>query len=284
MKLATSSTRRRTTMIVAVAAVCVAPLMTFVSPAAAYQGVPPPTPQTFLQCPVNGTVSPTGKKVTACLVGDAQEGVIDIGLLDTTFHGPGIVDGGVNLQKAFNGVFNWSQALDEQSFTSPKQVLSVPVMTALGNPAGIEPPGQSQVYVVARQAGPILFGVSGGLVTVVPLSFQLENPLLGKDCFIGSVSDPITLNLTTGTSGALTGTPGSVVGGNDGNTLQTIGTEVVDNTFSVPVATGCGSGGVFDNDIDTTDSLPSPSGANQAILYGNFAIGLAKWVRQGLSG
>jgi hypothetical protein len=61
-----------------------------------------------------------------------------------------------------------------------------------------------------------------------------------------------------------------------------VGTEVVDGQFSVPGATGCGSGGVFDNDINTTNSLPPPSGANQIELYGNFLLAAAKYVRNQL--
>jgi hypothetical protein len=286
MKRMLSSARRprALTIVVATAAV-LAPFVTFVAPAAAFQGVAPPTPQTFVQCPTGAHVAPTGRKVTACIVGDAAQGTIDIGRLDTTFKGPGIVDGGVNLQESLNGTSNWAQALNGKSFTAPRQLLSVPVMVALGNPRGVTPPAQSQVYVVAQQVGPMLFGViDGGLVTVVPLAFRLENPLLGQDCYVGSSADPVTLSLTTGTSGKLTGNAGTVVVGNKGHTIQTIGTEVVDNEFTVPEATGCGSGGVFDNDLDRTDRLPSPAGANKAILYGNFDIGTAHWVARHLGG
>jgi hypothetical protein len=108
------------------------------------------------------------------------------------------------------------------------------------------------------------------------------NPLLGPNCYIGTDSDPITLNLTTATSGALTGTLGTLVSNNNGETLQTIGTEVVDGTFSTPAATGCGTDGVWDSAIDTTGNLPSASGANEAILYGNFAIASSKWVKHQL--
>lgn len=279
--------RSRAVLALAAAAAVVVPLLTLGAPANAastFKAVPPPTPQTFANCPYKESVrvTPTHGRVTACLVGDAAQGVIDIGPLDTTFHGPGIVDGGVDLNEAGNGTFNWADATNGKSFSAPRELLSVPVMVALGNPPNVTPPADSDVWVQAVVVGQILFGVNGGLITQVPLAFRLENPLLGSSCYLGSASDPITLNLTTGTSGALTGSIGSIAIANGGNTIQTIGTEVVDNQFTVPGATGCGSGGVFDNDIDTTDALPSSAGANTAILYGNFDIGEAKWVRQGL--
>jgi hypothetical protein len=110
----------------------------------------------------------------------------------------------------------------------------------------------------------------------------LVNPLLGPNCYIGTDSDPITLNLTAGTSGALTGTLGTTLSGNNGHTLQTVGTEVVDNTFTVPGATGCGTDGVWDSAIDATGGLPSASGASEAILYGNFALATSSWVKHEL--
>jgi hypothetical protein len=228
-------------------------------------------------------VSPTNAPVADCLVGTTSQGTIDIGGLDTTFRGPGVIQGGINLQESFNGTFNFAQALDGQSYSAPPQLLSKPVLAALGYPSGVKPPARSQVEVTTQQAGPIRFGSTGGaLVTVVPLSFHLLNPLLGAGCSIGTNRDPVTLTLTTGPSGSLTGQTGTLRTGNGGHTIQTIGTEVVDGMFSVPGATGCGSGGVWDTAIDTANALPSPAGANEAILYGNFAIGLASWVAKHL--
>ncbi len=47
-----------------------------------------------------------------------------------------------------------------------------------------------------------------------------------------------------------------------------------DNTFSVPVVTGCGPGGsaniAVDTAIDTSDGLPSASGNNSLTLNSNF--------------
>jgi len=284
MKVRRASTRRSRTLIAAAAAIPFVSLCLAAPSASAYAPVPPPTPQTFAECPVNGQIPGHHCHVTVCVVGVTNQGLIDIGSLDTTFHGPGVVDGGTALDSATQP--NWVDALDGQSFTSPKQLLSIPVMTMIGNPA-IPPPADSDVYVEASQAGQMGFSLitpGQGLnpLTVVPLSFHLLNPVLGPNCYIGTDSDPITLNLTTGTSGALAGTLGTLSTAGFTGGLYTTGTEVVDGTFSTPGATGCGPAGVYDSAIDSVGDLPSASGSNEAIFYGNFDLATVKWVKRHL--
>jgi len=244
-----------------------------------------PTAQTFSQCPIGSRVFPTSAgntRVYICVYGVAQEGTIDIGGLDTTFKGPGVVQGGTGQLGGVNGgpSLTWANAIDGQSFTSPRQLLSVSVESLIGNPSGITPPPNSQVWVEAAQAGQMEFGIAnGGIVTEVPLSFHLVNSLLGPDCYVGTPGSPIVLNLTTGTSGSLTGNIGSVDPyGSFAGGLYTVGTEVVDNQFTVPAATGCGTGGVWDSAITALEGANSP-GSNTAILYGNYALALARWVK-----
>jgi len=267
-----SSAWRAGVLAVTTGAVCLG----LVAPAYAYRAMPVPNWGVFKQCPVTGTLAPAGSgKVQICLHGVAMEGTINIGGLDTTFRGPGLVQGGTG---SLGAAPSWADALDGQSFSAPQQVLAKPVLAALGNPAGVVPPAQSQVYVVAQQAGPMAFGVVGdAIVTTVPLSFHLINPLVGPNCYVGTPNDPVVLNLTTGTSGALTGTLGTPNVAR-GAILYTVGTEVVDGQFSTPGATGCGSGGVWDSAIDTNNGLPSASGANEAILYGSFDLATARQV------
>jgi hypothetical protein len=278
-----SARRSRTFGAISGVGVVAVSLVAFAVPASA--DVPPPTPQTFTQCPVDGVVNlPPDRPVTTCIVGVAAQGSIIIGSLNTTFHGPGLVQGGFDGNAATTP--NWAQALNGQSFSAPRQLLPKPVMALLGNPQGVSPPANSDVWVVTKQVGPMKFSLSfsGGIVTttVIPLSFQMVNSLLGPNCFIGDATNPITLTLTTGTSGALTGTLGQLVFSNGGQIGQTIGTEVVDGLFSVPGASGCGSGGVFDNMIDSVNALPSPSGANQVFLYGNFDLAAANYIEKQL--
>lgn len=277
------ASRRSRALIAAATVIPIASLCLGISQTSAGP-IPPPTAQTFADCPVHGSIGGLNGHVTVCVVGDAAQGTINIGTLDTTFHGPGVVDGGTALNSATQP--NWVDALDGQSFTAPRQLLAIPVMTLIGNPA-IDQPNNSDVWVVAQQAGAMGFSLitpGQGLnpLTVVPLAFHLVNPLLGPNCYIGTDASPVTLNLTTGTSGALTGSLGTLSTAGFAGGLYTEGTKVVDGTFSTPGATGCGLDGEWDAAIDATGNLPSASGANEAILYGNFALARSGWVKHQL--
>jgi hypothetical protein len=270
-------------LVVSVAGMSLVGMATAASAAPAQSG-PIPTAQTFNECPVGAGISPASKgntRVDICVYGVAQDGTIDIGGLDTTFTGPGVVQGGSGL---LGRGLTWADALNGQSYTAPKQLLAMSVENLIGNPTGITPPANSQVWVETAQAGAMAFGLGtgGGLavVTQVPLTFHLVNPLLGPNCYVGTASDPVVLNLTTGTSGALTGSLGTVDPyGSFAGGLYTVDSEVVDNQFTVPSATGCGSGGVWDSAITALEGADLP-GSNTAILYGNYDLALAKWVKK----
>jgi hypothetical protein len=102
---------------------------------------------------------------------------------------------------------------------------------------------------------------------------KLINPLLGNYCYIGSTDNPVVLNPSvTGTLGIVpdpnpTRFPTTAV-------LEVTNATATDDTFSVPVAQGCGLGGAaniaVDLAIDSADGLPSASGNNSLSLYGNF--------------
>jgi hypothetical protein len=287
-RILSSKARLKPISVLGVIGLSAACLVITATPALAYSGVPSPTPHTFVQCPVNGSIGHKhGDRISTCVLGVASEGTIDIGGLDTTFAGPARVDFGYAGNSGAT-LDNTVGALNGKTYTAPKQLLSEPVMTLIGNPAGVKPPGQSQVYVTTTLVGPITFNLftpgSSGInpEVIVPLVFRFVNPLLGSGCALGSVADPVTLTLTTGTSGALTGTLGTFNIADGGSIAQTIGTEVVDGMFSVPGVTGCGSGGVFDDAINTLNNLPSPSGANEAILYGTFDLAASNYIKKQL--
>jgi hypothetical protein len=90
----------------------------------------------------------------------------------------------------------------------------------------------------------------------------------GPGCLIGSSTNPVTLNLTTGTSGSLVGTPYSATTGT---------ARIVDNTFAVPAIAGCAVGAVNLNSIINQQiGLPSPAGQNNAIIDGQTSPILGK--------
>ena len=117
-----------------------------------------------------------------------------------------------------------------------------------------------------------------GTAVVLPIKVKLSNETLGKECYIGSDAEPIVLNLTTGTTAPpLPGTP--ITGGHDspeggakGKIVKLSEVTLVDNTFAVPGATGCGESlsPVVDLAVDADIGLPAPAGYNTAIMKGYF--------------
>jgi hypothetical protein len=109
-----------------------------------------------------------------------------------------------------------------------------------------------------------------GTALGLPAKIKLSNAILGSNCYIGSSSSPVQIDFTTGTSGALEGSVGSVEF-NESFSLVTIsGGQLVDGTYSAPGASGCG--GIFsfliDPLVNSILGIPSGSGENSATLEG----------------
>jgi hypothetical protein len=85
-----------------------------------------------------------------------------------------------------------------------------------------------------------------GVALKMPVMVHLENPFLGKSCYVGSSSSPIIWELTTGTTAppapnkAITGAGGTIEFLEEGSMLVDKGAKLVDNAWSAPKATGCG--------------------------------------------
>lgn len=112
---------------------------------------------------------------------------------------------------------------------------------------------------------------------ILPVRIHLKNRLLGENCYIGSEATPILLHLTTGTTTPeppntpIKGKVGAIVEQEENNYLLNTATEstLLDNTFTVPKAEGCGTGpaaSLINNLINAKLGLPSPNGHNTIIL------------------
>jgi hypothetical protein len=118
--------------------------------------------------------------------------------------------------------------------------------------------------------------VKEGTALSLPVRVHLENPLLGRRCYIGSSTDPIVFNLTVGTTSPpppnepITGKFGSINAKDEFEFIEVTGHTQVDNTFSAPEATGCGGpfSVLVDSLIDKKIGLPSPAGYNTVIHSG----------------
>jgi hypothetical protein len=122
-----------------------------------------------------------------------------------------------------------------------------------------------------------------GTALKLPIKIRLENPFLGESCYVGSSSSPIIWNLTSGTTAPpgpnkpITGTVGEVEFLEEGRILETKGTNLVDNAWAAPGASGCG--GVFsfilDPIVNAAAGLPAAAGKNTAILKNSVFIASA---------
>ena len=90
-----------------------------------------------------------------------------------------------------------------------------------------------------------LFGVLPAVT--LPIKIHLQNEMLGENCYIGTDKNPVVLHLTdyitsppAGTE-PISGKRGEEVSINSGRAFELHGNTLVDNTFPVPAATGCGT-------------------------------------------
>jgi hypothetical protein len=112
---------------------------------------------------------------------------------------------------------------------------------------------------------------------ILPVRIRLNNPFLGNRCYIGSEPTPLQLQLTEGEThppagfkplhGHL-GTPETLTEKGE-LALRLRGVSLVDNTFPVPAAEGCG---IFRSLVDSRLKIPNKAGENAAVLNATFWI------------
>ena len=113
-----------------------------------------------------------------------------------------------------------------------------------------------------------------GVTLKMPVKIRLENPFLGKNCYVGSSASPIKLELRTDTTSPpapnkpITGNPGEVTFLEGGRVLRLEKVVLVDNAWSAPAASGCGGilSFLVNPIINAQVGLPAAAGKNTAIL------------------
>jgi hypothetical protein len=126
-----------------------------------------------------------------------------------------------------------------------------------------------------------------GVALKLPVKIHLENPFLGSNCYVGSSSSPIIWNLTTGETTPpapnepIHGKSGEIEFKEEGAILELVGSELVDNAWAAPQATGCGGvllEALVNPIIDSQVGLPAASGYNTAELQTTSSVATAKTV------
>jgi hypothetical protein len=131
--------------------------------------------------------------------------------------------------------------------------------------------------------------IGSGTALSMPVKVKLDNPFLGSNCYIGSNSSPIQLNLTSGTTSPpppnkpITGSPGELAGLEGGLIIAAKNNKLVDNSFAAPGANGCGGllfSWAVDPLVESIVGVPSAAGTNTAILQGTTYLADAAAVRE----
>ena len=218
----------------------------------------------FYDCPLS---NPT---VTACLVSKTTSGEFKLGSKTVPIE-PKVI----TLQGGVAGGVN-----EEGSALVPAadgNTLSRTPLTIPGGLIGIELDGITEVTATAELAGPVILNLgnlgSDNTALTMPLKVKLDNLLLiGGTCYVGSDTGPVTLKLTTGTSGSLTGSQGTVHVYDHNKIIEVADSSLVDNTFSAPGANGCVRplDIAVDLVVDLDAGLPAGPGTNKAVLNSNF--------------
>jgi hypothetical protein len=126
-----------------------------------------------------------------------------------------------------------------------------------------------------------------GTAMQLPVKVHLENPFLGKNCFVGSSTTPIIWKLSTGETNPpppntkITGSAGEIEFLEEGRILVAKNNKLVDNAWSAPKAAGCG--GILSFLVDPIINAQlgtTAAGYNTAILKGTLNVGSAAAIRK----
>jgi hypothetical protein len=236
----------------------------------------------FKQCPTDNPA------VNLCIVAHAEGGEYQVGKLAVPIVHTQILQGGViiNFETQTETVV---PAENGESVVKTAQVVPGGIFALVKE--GRYPwylrnfcknfPDNSQcrVTATAELVGPPTIDrrnllIQEGVTLGLALRLHLKNPLLGGQCYVGSATSPVQLELTTGETSPpppnapLTGEVGEIKASNGFESIVIPGNVLVDNAFSAPGAEGCGGPQslIVDGEIDQKAGLPAPAGYNAAKL------------------
>ncbi|HXF32688.1 MAG TPA: hypothetical protein VN522_14325 [Solirubrobacterales bacterium] len=242
--------------------------------------------------------------VRKCLQAVTSGGEIVLGKKTVPIVHPVTLQGGFSAENEETGISTMFAATNGETLTKAAQ--AVP-----GGLLGIVPPEGSPPLVKALSAFFFENGLTGvnatlelakpaseiqisqinlvsqeGVAMKLPVKVHLENPFLGKSCYIGSSTSPIIWNLTTGTTSPpapnkpLAGFGGLLEFKEEAQIAQINGSKLVDNAWSAPSANGCGGilSFLVNPIINSQIGLPAAAGTNTSILNNTITIALAEQV------
>ena len=208
-----------------------------------------------------------------CIRSDVTGGTLQMGSKEVPVEHPLTISGGVD------GEFENFTPGPEGGLTPVKQKVPGGVIGLTGLTALLEFFGSEALtlYGIAELAGtPTNFAFNS---VTLPIKVHLVTPsgVLGNTCYIGSNSNPIVLNLITGTTEPpppnepITGKEAEISFDGEKEIFHLDNGTFVDNSFAVPGASGCvlklfGFIPISLNGfVNEQAELPSPAGKNSAI-------------------
>jgi hypothetical protein len=264
-------------------------------------GYPPPGGiyTEFTNCPLRDPIMQevmdnNGGGFAACIAGNATSGTIKIGNIVTTVTEPVNVQFGTFIPPGDTSFYPAPVVAPEDNnaaeLVTKPDLIPESLTTALGCSTATDPTIEhmcqvaqdrggifNQVYALAENVNNVSnFNL---LNWTQDIKFQLLNPLLGFNCYIGTDQQPVVVNpqLSLGPGGTASETPDpDPTAHPDTFVLALSGAVATDTTFSAPGVLGCGPGGLanipIDEALDTSSGLPSASGNNSLTLNGDFDI------------
>jgi len=248
----------------------------------------------FAKCPL------TNAEVDLCVFAESTSGSFVLGKKTVPLKNPVVLQGGLKSGGDLSVTLPFYAASDGNTLSKTPQ--PVP-----GGLTGITAPawwpsllrdlfnetinngftGVTATVELAAPASAVKINVANavsqtGTALSFPVKVKLSNPFLGSNCYIGSNSNPIKINLTTGTTSPpppntpISGSPGEIGGSAEGNIIFLKGNRLVDNSFAAPGANGCGGilfSWAVDPFVESIVGVPSAAGTNTAILEGSNYLG-----------
>lgn len=256
--------RMKSRLIVAFGAAVMA--VALLVPAAANAKEPKPGYTQFAACPSPEENPNSGFCINSTITG----GNFKMGSKNVPIENPITLKGGIDVETG-EFIYNSKGGLSKTKQKVPGGVIGLTGLTWLLEFFGIE--------ALTLYATTELAGTPGNPLEepfTLPIKVHLETPsgVLGKNCYVGSTSNPIKLNLITKTTSPPP--PNKPITGKEPTQEQTpLGVlklnngEYVDNSFAAPGASGCvltlfGFIPISINGLVNAQSgLPSPAGTNE---------------------
>lgn len=244
----------------------------------------------------------TNPEVMNCIFSETTGGVVVIGNAALPIVNPVTIQGGITEAGGTSKFFAASNGMTLSKSPQPVPggllgMLAGPQSTTISNPVikALAEHSVNRVFAtmeLARPASEIQinsFNTAFEIGTAVKLSVKihLENPLLGKNCQIGSSTSPIVFNLTTGTTSPpppnlpIKGSGGTLAILSEGEIIQLNDVVFVDNAWSTPSAQHCGPSilaPLIDRIINRKLGLPMEAGHNTAVLQSTLYVATASSV------